>query len=130
MGFCGNGQGIDDLLGGHYQKQSLSMHVQLLIQHLKISREMAQLRSFPTITQEEFEGKLNAWRESTTTSPSGMHLGHYKSLLARHKYSNAVPDTDSQSATENKDMHSDYDNKHEYDRMQQASLQVHLHLLN
>jgi hypothetical protein len=51
LGFCGDGPGTDDILEGQYQQRSLSMHVQLLLQHLKLSHEMAQLRSFPTITQ-------------------------------------------------------------------------------
>jgi hypothetical protein len=137
LGFCGDGPGTDDILKGQYQQHSLSMHVQLLLQHLKLSHEMAQLRSFPTITQTEFEGKLNAWRESTTTSPSGMHLGHYKSLLARHKYSNAVEvrERSSQSEASQAEMDgngtpNDYALKLEYDGMQQAILRVHLHLVN
>jgi hypothetical protein len=34
------------------------------------------------ITQEEWRNKFNHWKESTFTSPSGVHLGHYKSLLS------------------------------------------------
>ena len=45
-----------------------------------------------TITTEEFRGKLQVWSESTTTSPSGMHLGHYKALIAKHSFSSDLPD--------------------------------------
>ena len=34
------------------------------------------------ITQEEWRNKFNHWKESTSTSPSGIHLGHYKTLLS------------------------------------------------
>lgn len=30
-----------------------------------------------------FKDKLKVWRESTSTSPSGCHLGHYKALVTR-----------------------------------------------
>ena len=33
------------------------------------------------ITVEQLRGKMKVWRELTTTSPSGRHLGHYKSLV-------------------------------------------------
>ena len=84
MGFCGDGPGSEALLQGQYHSHPLSPQIQLLLHHLKLTDEMAQLCSFPTILHEEFVGKLKAWRESTTTSPPGMHLGHYKSLIARH----------------------------------------------
>jgi len=34
------------------------------------------------ITQEEWRNKFKHWKESTSTSPSGVHLGHYKTLLS------------------------------------------------
>ena len=33
------------------------------------------------ITFKEFQDTFRKWRESTTTSPSGRHLGHYRSLF-------------------------------------------------
>ena len=35
----------------------------------------------PEITIAQLRGKMKVWREGTTTSPSGRHLGHYKSLF-------------------------------------------------
>ena len=35
----------------------------------------------PEITVAQLRGKMKVWREGTTTSPSGRHLGHYKSLF-------------------------------------------------
>ena len=37
-----------------------------------------------TMTDKQFDGKLKSWKESTTTSPSGVHLGHLKSYYATH----------------------------------------------
>jgi hypothetical protein len=34
------------------------------------------------LTMKEFTGKFKVWRESTSTSPSGRHLGHYEALVA------------------------------------------------
>eukprot|EP00957_Ditylum_brightwellii_P108199 8255582-Ditylum_brightwellii.AAC.1 len=33
------------------------------------------------ITHEMWKGKVAAWHESTTTLPSGHHLGHFKALI-------------------------------------------------
>ena len=40
MGFSIEGKGTDDTLLGKYNTNSLSMHVQFLLQHLKISEDM------------------------------------------------------------------------------------------
>jgi hypothetical protein len=40
----------------------------------------------PALTIESFRGKMRKWRESTTTSPSGRHLGRYKALFAKGNY--------------------------------------------
>ena len=48
---------------------------------------MAALDAHPTITEHEYISKLRVWKESTSTSPSGLHLEHYKALIARHAYS-------------------------------------------
>jgi hypothetical protein len=33
------------------------------------------------ITEEDFISEFKAWKESTSTSPSGRHLGHYKAIV-------------------------------------------------
>eukprot|EP00957_Ditylum_brightwellii_P091304 6952799-Ditylum_brightwellii.AAC.1 len=43
------------------------------------------------ITRDMWKDKVAAWRESTTTSPSGHHLGHFKALIRRSEES---PNTD------------------------------------
>ena len=64
------------------------------MQFLNRTADIEQLKVEPTISEKEFSGKLRAWRESTSTSPSGLHLGHYKALIARHRYSSIPEDED------------------------------------
>jgi hypothetical protein len=33
------------------------------------------------VTLDEWTGKMKGWKETTSTSPSGMHLGHHKTLI-------------------------------------------------
>jgi Reverse transcriptase (RNA-dependent DNA polymerase) len=43
------------------------------------------------VTEEEWMIKMKKWKERTTTSPSGLHLGHHKSLFSPHKYTHDDP---------------------------------------
>ena len=66
-----------------------------------------------SISQEEYEGKIKAWDERTSTSPgTNMHLGHLKAYFARHTLD---PDSDKSKTLE---------------RQRQATLDGHLALLN
>ena len=85
------------ILNGQYDTAHLDKAVQLLIQHLRYNERAAVQKLKPSINYDEFTGKLQRWRESTSTSPSGMHLGHYKALLARNEYSD-LPDRDPRRA--------------------------------
>jgi hypothetical protein len=53
-------------------------HVQLLLEHLTDLKKLPTINS--GITFEEFVKGMIKWKERTTTSPSGRHLGHYKVL--------------------------------------------------
>jgi hypothetical protein len=81
---------------------------------------IATLDNKSTISENEYRGKLKVWRESTTTSPSGLHLGHYKAMISRHKYSAALEDDDEEYR----------EKQNKWKRMQQEILDVHLSLLN
>ena len=132
MSFCGDSSLADSVLEGTYQTDRYSESVTLLIQHLKQTHELASLQTYPTISLEEIQGKLRVWRESTTTSPSGMHLGHYKALFAKHRYFHVppldptLPDDDERTQNHRKLLAL----KEEYDHMQQTLVDVHLSLLN
>ena len=44
-----------------------------------------------TLTSAEWEGKIESWKESTSTSPSGFHLSHSKALVASHGFDVKTP---------------------------------------
>ena len=74
-----NGSGIQAqaILDGTYDSTSLAEPTALFINHL-------QQKSLQTlddnITTKDVLGKLKTWPERTTTSPSGIHLGHYHAM--------------------------------------------------
>ena len=92
FGFTGYSEYGQQMLDGKYNSADLESNVQLLIQHLEHIHEMELDESRPTVTAEEFRGKLKIWSESTSTSPSGMHLGQYKALIAKRSFSSSLPD--------------------------------------
>jgi hypothetical protein len=119
LGFCGDGSSSEDILKGEYDTTGLDDNVATLIQHLQQTAEMAALESHPTITEQEYTSKLRVWSESTTTSPSGLHLGHYKVMLSRHKYSDIGSETEEDTAR-----------RHKWNHMQGSLLRLHVQMLN
>ena len=49
---------------------------------MKKHTDLEAIRS--KITIDEWENKIKAWKESTSTSPSGFHLTHSHALIAPH----------------------------------------------
>ena len=123
--FTGDGPGALDILSGAWENSELSDSVQRLIQHLQVTDDMATTPCTDTITDEEFVGKMKVWKETTTTSPSGVHLGHYKALISRHAYSQVTDD--------NEETESDVpltDLRDELNHIQQAIRRLHLQMIN
>ena len=124
--FTGEGQGANEILSGTWEQPAeLSESVRLLLQHIQITEDMANILCTDTISDEEFVGKLKVWKETTTTSPSGVHLGHYKSLISRHKYSHVKDDNED---TENEVKVTEL--RDEMNHIQQAIRRLHLQLIN
>jgi hypothetical protein len=72
------------ILRGDYHNEELDNISQLLLRHCEA---VTQLDTIATkITMEDFLGKIRVWREGTSTSPSGRHLGHYKTPAASIKH--------------------------------------------
>ena len=67
------------VLKGQYTDPELDEIQKLFLDNLIRVTEVDELFKF--VTAEEFRGKMKAWRESTTTSPSERHLGNYKLLI-------------------------------------------------
>lgn len=74
---------IDLILNGSYTHEDLEETTELLITHLQ--KQSAEVVT-DEITADNFKTKVEAWRESTSTSPSGVHLGHYKAYYAPHLF--------------------------------------------
>ena len=76
------------------------------------------------VSDEEFVGKLKVWKEITTISPSGVHLGQYKALIARHLYSQVADDDE---ATEEEVKLTEL--RDEMNHIQQSIRRLHLQLI-
>jgi hypothetical protein len=68
------------VLKGEYNDEELSDITRLFLDNMTRITEAEEAPKF--LTRKEFTGKFKVWRESTSTSPSGRHLGHYKALVA------------------------------------------------
>jgi hypothetical protein len=66
------------ILQGEYTNSELDDVTQLLLKHCAATTQLDTVTN--GLTLEEFIGKVRVWRECTSTSPSGRHLGHYKTV--------------------------------------------------
>jgi hypothetical protein len=103
------------ILNGHYDASHLESSVQDIIRHLTKTKSSQENAIQPTITESAYVGKLKSWRESTSTSPSVLHLGHYKAMTARHAFAD-MPDHDPQ--------------KTEFESQRNDIIKLHMQLLN
>ena len=121
LGFLGENKSAEEILNGEYSTNGLDANVSTVLKHLKQTEAIASMQKFPTITKDEFREKLKIWWETTIrTSLSGLHLRHYKALLAKHAFSFIPDDKDEDHQRERKEL----------DCMQADLLHVHLSLLN
>lgn len=77
------------ILNGHYiPPNTMAPLCREVLQECKASIPLDSIA--PTITPASFKGKLKVWRERTTTSPSGRHLGRYKALITPGRYHESI----------------------------------------
>ena len=71
----------DEILEGTlpFADDDLDETTTLFLHQFRLSTALNSISS--AVTEREWVGKMKVWRETTTTSPSGMHLGHHKALL-------------------------------------------------
>jgi hypothetical protein len=82
-----NNDSCNDILAGQFTTDITD--VPLCTALLQACKAASDLDVLPTsINEQEFRGKIISWRETTSTSPSGRHLGIYKSLYAAGPYVN------------------------------------------
>ena len=76
----------DDILNGKQLDFDLDPATELLISHMQ--QKCKPMPEFKTleITQEQLVQTFLHWRETTSTSPSGKHLGHYRSIVKAMQY--------------------------------------------
>jgi len=86
--YDGTGQLTVDILNGTYSDKYLTSTSQLFVDHMA-ARTTHLCKD--TMNADEFLGKLRNWRETTTTSPSGLHLGHYHALWKPSDIDKTVP---------------------------------------
>ena len=72
-----------------YQPPEVDSLTSELLQHMKRHASLDQIHD--TLMTMEWTGKISAWPESTSTSPSGFHLTHSKALVAKHDLSPGSP---------------------------------------
>ena len=77
--WAGTTEEADMTMDGTYVDADMSSAQQLFTKNLV--RVTDPDVTTQTLTYEEFRSKIKVWRESTSTSPSGRHLGHYKVLV-------------------------------------------------
>ena len=84
VNWSADGTFCDDILNGVYHQHDTLDSVpqcQALLATCKVASDLDMLPA--EITEQEFAGKMKSWRETTTTSPSGRHLGRYKVLFIK-----------------------------------------------
>lgn len=84
LGYHGTSQLADAVLRGEIPPDVLAQcteGAQAIIEALQ--QKIAPPNSIDTrITSDDMKSGMSVWRESTSTSPSGQHLGYYKSMTA------------------------------------------------
>ena len=81
VGWMASTDSAELILNGDYTSDELTDLQALLLKHCQSPKlDAISLQ----ITEEQFISKFKSWNERTSTSPSGLHLGHYKALVARN----------------------------------------------
>ena len=78
------------ILNGTFSPPDVDALTSELLRHMKRRASLDQIQDTLTITK--WIGKITAWPESTSTSPSGFHLTHSKALIAKHDLSPRTPE--------------------------------------
>jgi hypothetical protein len=77
----------DMILEGTYDSSRFAEITWLVISQLRESKYAICAPLTTKISDTEYINKIKHWKESTSASPSGMHLGHYHAMVAHHEYS-------------------------------------------
>ena len=78
------------ILEGTFQPLEVDSLTREFLQHMKRRTSLDQIQD--TLTTTEWTGKISAWPELMSTSPSGFHLIHSKALVAKHDLTPGSPE--------------------------------------
>jgi hypothetical protein len=87
LNFDGATSSADMILEGTYDSSGFADITRLVISQLRESKYAIRAPLTTKISKTDYINKIKNWKESTSTSPSGLHLGHYHAMVARHEYS-------------------------------------------
>jgi Reverse transcriptase (RNA-dependent DNA polymerase) len=82
VGFDGLTEEADAILNGdciEYMGIPMSNELKVFLEECKRPKKLKEIKT--TISDEDFHKTVQKWKESTSTSPSGRHLGHYKAAI-------------------------------------------------
>jgi hypothetical protein len=75
------------ILTGSYDDSKFEEITRLVLTSLKARQQDLIPTEIPLA---DLKAKYTSWNESTSTSPSGRHLGHFKALLIRNPFPESV----------------------------------------
>ena len=77
------------MLLGTYDNENLDPGTKLLIRHLRVTDEILNQPQLPNkITATDFKEYWRKVKEKTSSSPSGRHFGHWKSIAKSNDLAN------------------------------------------
>ena len=74
----------EEVLAGTYETTNDIPQCKALLTACQAASDLDMIPA--ELSRDDFRGKIKRWREGTTTSPSGRHLGRYKALFSPGKY--------------------------------------------
>jgi hypothetical protein len=88
MGYTGMSQAARDVVDSTFMEKD-GNELDILPEMEQVIRELAMPEAIKVfgkiidceIMEEDFMSGFKKWKESTSTSPSGWHLGHYKAIV-------------------------------------------------
>jgi hypothetical protein len=80
LGTSGTSEFCDDILKGTADLSTMSPSLRAIFQQLE---HPSNVEIDDAISYDDFKDALKCWKEKTSTSPSGRHLGHYISLMTK-----------------------------------------------
>jgi hypothetical protein len=99
IGYTGMSKAAKDIVDGTFMgkygdKCDILLETEQIIRELVLPEEIKVLgkKIDSKISEEDFIDGFKGWKESTSTSPSGHHLGHYKTIVTDPDLQQQMPE--------------------------------------